>query len=140
MHYRADFLNTVLSASPSGRQAPCVRRQRCETGIVSLAGAATSIIFVATDTCFVATKHVFCRDERMHAATKTKYVFCRDKHVFVATKESLSRQMFILLSRQKMILVAAPVNDNYQPPTTPSAPMYYSPCLLLVSKISPSGR
>ena len=66
---------------------------------LSLAGAATSIIFVAT-------KHVFCHDKSMLVATKlvARQNFCRDKHIFVVTKH-LSRQTFvatnIILSRQK---------------------------------------
>ena len=82
---------------------------------LSLAGAATSIIFVATNT----TKHVFCRDKSMFVTTKVcwsrqKYVgrdkTCRDKHNLVATKVyfmlCLSRQ--ILLSRQKWYLWQLP--------------------------------
>ena len=38
--------------------------------MVSLAGAATSIIFVATNTRFVAAKHVFGREKSMLVATK----------------------------------------------------------------------
>ena len=92
------------------------------TGLLSLAGAATSIIFVATkffwglDNVFVATKQVFCRDKSMVVATKLlskqnifslsrqnmsfvaiklwKYHFCPDKS-FVATNMCLSRQMFV---------------------------------------------
>ena len=73
--------------------------------VLLLAGAVTSIIFVAT-------KHVFCRHKSMFAATKatnnlcrkknrclsgqayfveTKEVFCPDK-CFVATNTCLSRQ------------------------------------------------
>ena len=54
---------------------------------LSLAGAATSTIFVAT-------KHVFCHEKSMLAATKRlsrqNYALsrvCRDKHTFVATKD-----------------------------------------------------
>ena len=82
---------------------------------ISLAGAATSIIFVATKTClsrqntsFVATKVCLSRQN-----------FCRHKHVFVAT---YSRQFFLytfvgtkdafvatkLLSRQKLYLWQLP--------------------------------
>ena len=43
---------------------------------VSLAGDATSIIFVATN--------ILSRQTRISVAPKA--VFCRDKHVFVATK------------------------------------------------------
>ena len=81
---------------------------------VSLAGAATSIIFVAT-------KHVFCRQSRdkiMFVATNT----CRDKHVFVATK---------------MILVAAPVNDTCRHQS--SCGQTKSPCGLVWEPPSPEG-
>ena len=88
---------------------------------LSLAGAATSIIFVTT-------KHIFCHDKSMLVATKvcllwqnifvatkvfcdkylswqtcvchdrsfvtTKDVFCHDKHMFVATKVSFLWQNF----------------------------------------------
>ena len=73
-----------------------------------LAGAATSIIFVATKVIatntFVATKHVFCRDKSMFLATKL-----------------LSRQAYFCLDKRrvcrdrKMILVAAPANDTSEP-------------------------
>ena len=62
---------------------------------VSLAGAATSINFVATNTRY---KHVF---------VATKHVFCQDKYTFVAaTKDGF------LHTKTKMILVAAPANDT----------------------------
>ena len=41
---------------------------------LSLAGTATSIIFVADKHVFVATKHVFCLDKSMLVATKTLLV------------------------------------------------------------------
>ena len=55
---------------------------------VSLAVAATSIISVATNMCFVMTKHVFCCDKSMlvlvtKCLSRQKY-FCHDK-TFVAT-------------------------------------------------------
>ena len=65
-------------------------------GLLSLAGVATSIIFVATNIIlsrqkfcqmFVATKHVFCHEQIMIV------YFCREK-LFVATNIILSRQMF----------------------------------------------
>ena len=80
---------------------------------LSLAGAAISIIFVATkvlslqNTSFVATKVCLppqnvCRDKIMFVATK--HLSCQ---IFVATNTCLSRQMFcrtsILLSRQKKV-------------------------------------
>ena len=52
---------------------------------LSLAGAATSIIFVATETCF-SRQTCVCRDKTF-AATK---LCCRDKHTFVATKDVCS--------------------------------------------------
>ena len=55
-----------------------------------IGGNATSIIFVAT-------KHIFCHDKSMLAATKLCLLlhtnFCRDKHVLVATKV-LSQQAY----------------------------------------------
>ena len=108
-------------------------RWRKEWERVSLAGAATSIIFVTTkvlsqQTC-VMTKHVFCCDKSMLVATTknvmtkwcllqqnfchNKYLlrqtcvchnkFCHDKHVFVATKVCLSWQTFCC---DKIMLVA----------------------------------
>ena len=73
---------------------------------LSLAGAATSIFFVATNTClsrqntsFVVTK--------VFVATNV----CCHKHVFVATSMLLSRQKKCFVAT-KMILVAAPANDT----------------------------
>ena len=77
-----------------------MRRGVIKSGSISLAGAATSFIFVATNTClprrktsFVVSKvclsrHLlrqtyFCRDKHVFAATK--HVFCLDKSMFVAT-------------------------------------------------------
>ena len=69
------------------------------TQVNRLAGAATSIIFVAIMFCrdrhnFVATKDVFCRD-------KTRV--CRDESMLVATK-LFSQQVFV--ARNKSMLVA----------------------------------
>ena len=83
--------------------------------ILSLAGAATSIIFVATkalslqhvffatNRCFFSPKHVFCCDKSMLVAFCRDKTFiardiCRDKHNFVdkgfvATSLLLSRQI-----------------------------------------------
>ena len=69
-----------------------------------LAGAVTSIIFVATK---VFTKHVFCREKKTLVATKlclSRQNFCRNKHNFVATED-------VFVATQ-MILVAAPANDR----------------------------
>ena len=55
---------------------------------LSLAGAATSIIFVTTQV-FVTTKDMFCRDIIMFVATNIchdKKIVCHNKHSFVATK------------------------------------------------------
>ena len=61
--------------------SPNHSRGYCESALpgthLSLAGAAASIVFVAT-------KHIFCHDKSMLAATK----------VFVVTKLCLSRQKF----------------------------------------------
>ena len=62
---------------------------------LSLAGAATSIIFVATNMGLSRQKNVFCGDESMLVATK---------HIFAATKNSCAKLTFVatpLLSRQK---------------------------------------
>ena len=73
---------------------------------LSLAGAATSIIFCRDKHVFATTKHVFCRDKSMFVATKRSSnmilsrqasFVCRDRHIFVATK---------------MILVAASASDS----------------------------
>ena len=94
---------------------------------MSLAGAATSIIFVATSTllsrlktCFVATNTCLCLSHFVTlclsrqifvvteiVATEICF-FCRDKHTFVATKH-LSRQTGVC--RDKIILVADPASD-----------------------------
>ena len=72
--------------------------------LLSLAGAATSIIFVAT-------KHVFCRDKIRFVATKLFFhdktfvrtnicfVATKNKHTFVATNTSLSRQACLCRSK-----------------------------------------
>ena len=71
---------------------------------VSMAGASTSIVVVATkvlcrQTRVCREKFVyFCRDENI--LSRQAY-FCRDKHAFVATKR---------LSRQKLYLWQAPAN------------------------------
>ena len=76
--------------------------------VLSLAGAATSIIFVAT-------KLIFCRD-KTHLLSRQK--FCLGKHTFVATKDLFCRDKHV----SKMILVASPANDT---------------CLLLVCHTGP---
>ena len=55
---------------------------------LSLTGAATSIMFVATNTCLSLQKYA-CRDKSFVATNiflSRQACFCRDKHVFVATK------------------------------------------------------
>ena len=100
--------------------------------------------FVARNTClsrqnYVATKFILvafhdndivCRDKSIRVATKIFSILSRDKHVFVARnichdKRFVATEIFcrdrhhfvatsILLSRQKMRLVAAPANDSRQ--------------------------
>ena len=107
----------VVGAEKGG----CRRRdQRRRAPNLSLAGAATSIIFVAT-------KDVFCRGRRVFVATKG---LSRQKMCFVAADACLLRQKVCrdkrcVLSRQtrvccdkrfvatKMILVAAVASDMY---------------------------
>ena len=94
--------------------------QRSDRYSLSLARAAASIIFVATnvlsrqirvcrDTTFVATKlclsrQNFCRDKYLSQQT----LFCRDKNVFVVTKHVFCRDKSMtvatkLLSRQNYV-------------------------------------
>ena len=97
---------------------------------LSLARAATSIIFVATKMfmfcrdklTFVATKHVFCRDKSMLVATNgisvsTKVLsrqayFCRDKTRLLSRQTRVCRDK--TFAATTMILVAAPANDIEQ--------------------------
>ena len=80
----------------------CIVRPAC---LLSLAGAATSVLFVATN--MILSRQKFCCNKNMFAATTLqacfcrdqKIVFCLDKHVFVVTK---------LLSRQKAYLWQLP--------------------------------
>ena len=105
---------------------------------ISLAEAATSIIFCRNKHVFVGTKNVFCRDKSTLAATKpfsrqsyvmTKVLspqifvltntclprqkFCRDKRTFVATKDVFCHDKYVFVAT-KMILVAASANDMYK--------------------------
>ena len=101
---------------------------------VSLAGAATSIISVATKVLsrdkhvFVATNICLSRQYTSFAATKIclsrQTLFCRDNYVCVATKV-LSRQAYFCRDKRrvcrdktfaatKIILVAARANDIYK--------------------------
>ena len=58
---------------------------------LSLAGAATIIMFVAKNTCFVATKLCLLQQNVCRNKHVTNYFchnkFCRGKHTFVATKD-----------------------------------------------------
>ena len=74
--------------------------------ILSLARAATSIIFVATNMykrVSVATEHVFCPDKNMLVVTK----LCRDKNMFVVTKLCRDKNTLVetKLCRDKNMLV-----------------------------------
>ena len=109
-------------------------------GFVSLAGAATSIIFVgpkvfvapntclshknmlvATNTCL--SRQSFCRNKHNFVATTVlsqQAYFCREKHAFFATeyvfrdKTRACRDKTFVAT--KIILVAAPANDSSSPP------------------------
>ena len=98
---------------------------------ISLAGAATSIIFVPTKVC--SSRQNFCHEKRVFVATNiccnesfdaTK-LFCRGRHnvvvtnillrqkmCFVATKDVLLRQTRAFVVT-KMTLVAALANDTF---------------------------
>ena len=83
---------------------------------VSLAGDATSVIFVATNILclsrqkyFVGTKVCLSRKHKTFVATNIccDKSFCHDKHTFVATKD-----VVCAFVATKMILVAAPASDS----------------------------
>ena len=57
---------------------------------VSLAGAATSIIFVPTK---ILSRQMFCSDR--HVFVTTKHIFCRDKSMLAATNLSHDKIMFV---------------------------------------------
>ena len=102
---------------------------RVEWGyFLSLTGAATSIIFVATKkllqqtrVCcnkhlFVATKHVSCRNKSMLAVTK----LCSWQNLWqnLCHDRYLSRQTHVCRGRTFVttkILAAAPASDNFRP-------------------------
>ena len=91
---------------------------------VSLPGAVTTIIFVATKvlsqqshfpdkhrTKVWLSRQTFCRNK--HTIVATKDMFCRDERVFVATKVCLSRQNYVCyhifathICRDKIMFVA----------------------------------
>ena len=73
---------------------------------VSVSGAATSIIFVATkvlsrqSTSFIATKLGLSRQNVLSRRTfvATKQRFCLDKHTFVATKDVVCRGKHVFVA------------------------------------------
>ena len=81
---------------------------------VSMAGAATSIIFVATNMC-LSQQHVSCCNKSMLVVTfvTVKYFCCNksfvttniccDKHVFVTTKDVLSPQTRVCGDKSKLV-------------------------------------
>ena len=78
---------------------------------LALAGAASSIVFDATNTSFVATKVCLSCLSRQRYACRV----CREKSilvVFVATNTCLTH----LFVKTKMILVAAPANGRFLTP------------------------
>ena len=88
-----------------GQTHICVKKYCSGWPTLSLAGAATSIIFVVTKLLLQQT-HV-CRDKKLlsrqyyvchgkHTFVMTKDVFCRDKHVFIATKLSSQQKLYLL--------------------------------------------
>ena len=93
---------------------------RSEGGLVPLAGAAISIIFLATNACLSRQNTSFVVTKVCLVATKlclSRQKFCRDKHTFVATKDVFCRKiMFVATNKTfvatKMIIVAAPANDR----------------------------
>ena len=79
----------------------------CQCCSLSLAGAATSIIFVATKVC-LSRQTFFCPEKLLSGRTYfccDKTVFCSDKHVFVA-KKSLSRQKLYLWQLSPMLVLS----------------------------------
>ena len=100
MQLTDEMATWLIRCGPEGRRQQ--RRNRSDGSIafcylLSLAGAATTIIFVATNTClsrqstpFVATKvcllwQKFCRVKNMSLLSRQAY-FCRDKYVFCRDK------------------------------------------------------
>ena len=72
---------------------------------LSLAGAATSIIFVMTKVCLL--RHNFYTTNLLllgqHVFVATKHVFCRDKSIFVTTKV-LSQQAYSCYNKRCVLL------------------------------------
>ena len=80
------YILIKMAGNQPGRENVC--RLLCTDCFQSLAGAATSIIFVAT-------KDVFCRNKHVFVATKvssSRHNVCRGKNMFVATSIPLPRQ------------------------------------------------
>ena len=63
---------------------------------------------------FVTTKDVFCPDKHDKSKLVATKVFCRDKHIFVATEDMFCRDKHMIVAT-KIILMAAPANDTFQP-------------------------
>ena len=86
---RQRSLNPPSSPLPPPPHIP-TGRHNSQGDKLLLAGAATSIIFVATNTC-LSRQNVFCRDRRLYLSRQIfvaansfvvlKY-FCRDRHTF----------------------------------------------------------
>ena len=113
----------------NARGRMCWKMKR--SGGVSLARAATSIIFVATKVllrqnyvCRDKHNKIVCRDKNLSRQTRQNYVcrdnylsrqkyVCRDKQSFVATKDvfCVCRNNKKIVAR-KTILVAAPASDS----------------------------
>ena len=81
---------------------PCLQRHWHRR--VSLARAATGIVFVATTVLSRQTR--VCHDKYLSPQT-----FRRDKHNFVATKDVFCRDKYVFVATE-MILVAAPANGR----------------------------
>ena len=73
-------------------------RSKHNTNDLSLAGAATSIIFVATN-IFLSRQAYFSCDK--HVFVATKHVFCRDKRMLVTTKV-LSQQAYSCYNKRRV--------------------------------------
>ena len=100
-----------------GARFHCVvwSEERIDVGrLISLAGAATSIILFIIDSyvcrdklTFVETKPVFCRDKSMLVATKTCLSRKKEGNFFVSIKICLSRQKYRgkrrVLSRERRV-------------------------------------
>ena len=61
--------------------------------------------------CLLSRQRYVCRNKTFVAAKRDKHTFVATKHVFVATKDVFVATK--LLSRQKIILLAAPANNSF---------------------------